>query len=395
MKTDDAFWVQLRTILAEMERVKPTLAPPPGRLGWLKRLILQLTRPLGVPQMDFNKQLSQALAQLATSSESISRRMDMLETSVKDLDAAFEKLSANLNSIVHSASRGAAAQQQQPAATDEAPPPRPRTLLEAVERGFYLQNICPGAFNVLDEIEDWDVLMILDACRFDAFERIWEQFPPGTLPGKLAKRISLGSHTATWLKRTFRERDSEAGKIVYLATNPHISGKYLARMGIDAQFAHVEELFTTCWDARERTVMPQRMAEEYLRLRERFPGKKFILHFLQPHSPYVGKTRIRTGQRPDMPSPVNADGVPLTAPTDLALIEDCQVSLADGLKAYDDNLRLALEVIIGLLPSIPGRVAITADHGELFGEYGVFGHVEEMYVPELIEVPYLAVTKQT
>ena len=36
-------------------------------------------------------------------------------------------------------------------------------------------------------------------------------------------------------------------------------------------------------------------------------------------------------------------------------------------------------------------VVITADHGEAFGEFGIFGHPCGTPLPELIVVPYLAV----
>lgn len=382
MKTDQTFWTDVQKLLDELARLRPSLEARPGRATWLKRMLLQLARPFAVPQMDFNKQLTILLERLTAAAESTSQRLDALETAIGRQDAALQKLAEAMQKA-----------SVRPAGTMAdidlaAAPAKPRTVQEAIERGFYLQNTCPGRFNVLDEIENWDVLMVLDACRYDAFERVWRQMPHGQLKGQLDKRISVGSHTVTWLKQTFRDRDRDAARIVYLATNPHISKRHMARLGMDAGFAHIEELYQTRWDDRERTVMPAAVAEEYLRLRDAMPGRKFILHFLQPHTPYVGKTRVRTSTSAEMPGAVDADGVPNSGPTELALIEDCQISLAQGLQAYDDNLRLVLDCVMGLLPKISGRVAITADHGELFGEYGIYGHPEELYVPELIEVPW-------
>lgn len=39
--------------------------------------------------------------------------------------------------------------------------------------------------------EEWDYLIILDACRYDYFAAIWENY----FDGELEKRVSLGSGT--------------------------------------------------------------------------------------------------------------------------------------------------------------------------------------------------------
>jgi hypothetical protein len=42
--------------------------------------------------------------------------------------------------------------------------------------------------------------------------------------------------------------------------------------------------------------------------------------------------------------------------------------------------------------NIDNRVAITADHGNLFGEWGLYGHPMETPVPALITVPWATMT---
>ena len=389
-KLDESFWADLRKLQDELMRGQPRLEPPPGRLRWLKRIILQIVRPLAVPQIEFNRHLLARLDRIETALRLSSDRLDSLDEMPQRLDKAMERFTGSVRESLERHGRLASAASAPPAGepVPAGTPAQPPSLREALERGFYLQNIHPGRFSVLDEIENWDVLMILDACRCDAFERVWRQMPAGALPGTLHKRVSVGSHTISWLKETFRGRDAEAGRIVYLATNPHVSAKYLAQIGVSARFAHIEHLWDTRWDPRERTVMPQAVVEEYLRLREQFPDKKFILHFLQPHTPYVGKTRVRMNQPAEMPTAVDENGQPRRVPTELALLEDCQVGLQECWQAYDDNIRLALDCIAGLMAKRPPRAVISADHGELFGEYGMYSHVQDMNIPELIEVPW-------
>jgi len=63
-----------------------------------------------------------------------------------------------------------------------------------------------------------------------------------------------------------------------------------------------------------------------------------------------------------------------------------------ALKLYEENLRIALESVAELSPtSSTGRVVTTADHGEAFGEEGVWEHHIETHIPPLMEVPWLEV----
>jgi hypothetical protein len=45
-----------------------------------------------------------------------------------------------------------------------------------------------------------------------------------------------------------------------------------------------------------------------------------------------------------------------------------------------------------LLENVDGRVAITADHGNLFGEWGLYGHPMHTPVPALLAVPWAEAT---
>ncbi len=55
---------------------------------------------------------------------------------------------------------------------------------------------------------------------------------------------------------------------------------------------------------------------------------------------------------------------------------------------YERNLRLALEAVKELLPELEGDIVITSDHGEAFGEEGVWEHHDDTHIPVLTEVPW-------
>ena len=63
------------------------------------------------------------------------------------------------------------------------------------------------------------------------------------------------------------------------------------------------------------------------------------------------------------------------------------------MRYHEDNLRIALESITDLLDSLDGDVVITADHGEAFGEQGVWEHHIETHIPPLVEVPWLKIDR--
>lgn len=68
-------------------------------------------------------------------------------------------------------------------------------------------------------------------------------------------------------------------------------------------------------------------------------------------------------------------------------------SVEDAWNAYKDNLKLALRHADQLLDYLEGRIIITSDHEECFGEMGIFAHPQRVHIPPLIEVPYLVINK--
>ena len=61
--------------------------------------------------------------------------------------------------------------------------------------------------------EDWDNLVILDACRYDYFA---EQ---SNLNGTLTTRISRASATREWVRANFTDR--QLHDVVYVSANPN------------------------------------------------------------------------------------------------------------------------------------------------------------------------------
>ncbi len=259
---------------------------------------------------------------------------------------------------------------------------------------FMIYRILPHSGVKVVE-EDWDYLIVLDACRYDIFKEL------NTIPGKLEKKISLGSSTLEWLKKNFTEFYED---IVYVSANPYISNveikgfritdRSLSFRGAD-HFFKVEKVWEYGWDERLNTVPPKIVTEAALRMKRKYPNKRMIIHYLQPHAPWIGETRISSRElNRSNPSTRNDVWGNFVAGGKIwELIEEGVISLEFAKRAYRDNLRLVLNEVKKLVENLEGKIVITADHGECFGEKFIFEHPAGIYIKELVEIPWLVIEK--
>lgn len=228
---------------------------------------------------------------------------------------------------------------------------------------------------------DWDSLIVLDACRADAFESVadLEWFD------HYERRVSKASMTKEWMQKNFGDR--ELGDTVYVTTNP-----YTVTEAGDA-FHHIEPLWNTHFDADLGTVPPKAVVSEANVVAEEFPEKRLIVHFVQPHHPFIADPYVSTLSQWDVDQLANGERPP--HPHDP--FEALSMGLLDRervWKAYTDTLELVLENATTLADSLPGRTVLTADHGNMFGEPGwplplpVYGHPPGLRSPELTETPW-------
>ena len=132
------------------------------------------------------------------------------------------------------------------------------------------------------------------------------------------------------------------------------------------------------WDDELGTVPPEEVTNAALRNREKYPDKRMIIHYVQPHHPWIGKTRAEN---------LNT----LWNRKEYHKIKDIETVK----KAYKDNLKLVLNEVKKLIGGLDGKVIVTADHGELFGEWFLYRHPHKVHVKGLVEVPWLVIEKGT
>lgn len=220
--------------------------------------------------------------------------------------------------------------------------------------------------------EDWDNLIILDACRYDEFERIAD-----SLPGALELRESRGSHSREFVEANFENKLLH--DVVYLSCNLFFA-KLQPELGCEIhRFASIHEL--EGWENTHPTY-PETVTKHASEFASEYPNKRLIVHYIQPHTPFIGDTGREHFNMSD------GVGIMWRRP-----------ELTDNilLKAYRENLKLVVDEVQNLLDDLDGRTVITADHGEFLGDRSSpvpvkeYGHLYGIHADHLVRVPWLVI----
>lgn len=229
--------------------------------------------------------------------------------------------------------------------------------------------------------EDWDNLFVLDACRADLFEAVvdQEQFDD------YQRVTSLGSMTEEWTEKNFQSR--EFGDTVYIACNP------ITSQTAPDSFHELIEVWRNAFDEERKTIMPEAIAAAARDAHEKYPNKRLIVHFLQPHIPFVESPELvfRDWWSPDG-SFDEADAEPprnVWGSLSMGLVDYDEVW-----DAYKQNLRLGFDEAMDLADDLPGKTVITSDHGNMMGErtwpipIRLYGHPRDLRANPLVTVPW-------
>lgn len=214
--------------------------------------------------------------------------------------------------------------------------------------------------------QEWDYLIVLDACRYDTFEEVnW-------LDGDLKKARSRGSSSTEWLKENFTEFYDD---IAYVSANAFVSPTDHGDFRSDEHFPEVFPVFMNPRYEKAGAATPEAVNSKVKQIDNDFPDKRKIIHYIQPHGPFIGDKNLEKGDI----------GIE-------KLLQDYDVSEIRG--AYRSNLEYVLEGVERLLPYLEGKIVITADHGQAFGEKGFYAHPPGIHTSELVEVPWFEIEKQ-
>lgn len=137
-------------------------------------------------------------------------------------------------------------------------------------------------FSVVDE--EGDNLIVLDSCRFDAFEKV------NNIPGKLDKKTSKGTTTIQRLNQNFTEY---YGDIVYLSTvafvdeRPTDANYQEKRFEAKRHFHQIERVRGGKGIENGAYISPEETTNAAKKFVRKYPDKRKIIHYSQPHLPFV------------------------------------------------------------------------------------------------------------
>lgn len=280
---------------------------------------------------------------------------------------------------------------------------------------------------------EWDVLCLLDGCRYDlmceAAADGRHEFLPD--PDDVDVLWSVGSQSAEWMAETFgSDHRAEMARTAYLTGNPFTaqSGDQLAAIDTHPlplaaeDFGLLYEPWRDEWtDADISTIPPGPLTDAAIatwRRRDDLGVERVVVHYMQPHAPFRSRSDwflgdADTGGWGRIEDDDESDG---TEDVDLAALDpetreflealdagteemrDPWTRVRDGelpadefWRAYRDNLAWVLEDVARLVENCDGTVALSSDHGNAAGEYGVWSHPPAVHLPALRRVPWVEV----
>lgn len=222
-----------------------------------------------------------------------------------------------------------------------------------------VNQVYPAGTNVFDH--DWDLLILLDACRVDLAEEIAPEYSCLDTPDTLT---SVGSSSLEWLRRTFTaEYADEMQHTAYITGNPF---SYRVLDHDDLQV--FDEVWRYAWDDERGTIPARPLTDRTIKTARSQDPNRLIVHYMQPHLPSVpkplseGMNRETLGQGAGWESPWKR-------------LRRGELEFETVWEAYRANLEYVLEDVQLLLENVDAeRAVISADHGNAAGEYGIYGH---------------------
>ncbi|WMT06722.1 hypothetical protein NP511_15175 [Natrinema thermotolerans] len=263
---------------------------------------------------------------------------------------------------------------------------RPEYALWELQRIAFDLRHSGDAIDVMEQ--DWDNLILLDACRYDRFEA------QNTMSGDLSAVVSHGGRSWEFMQGNFV--GEQFHDTVYVTANPHTE-----KLSDDV-FHAVWPLYLDAWDDDHETVLPEDVADAVLEAHRQYPDKRIIAHFMQPHRPYLGETAKSLQEAYEIRGfnrNIAETGARTDQPSFATLVERGEIPIDEARQAYRETLDIVLEHVSSLTDKLFGKTVISADHGEMLGDQLTpltnpkFGHSHKylrnrtLYVVPWLELP--------
>lgn len=224
--------------------------------------------------------------------------------------------------------------------------------------------------------KEWDNLVIIDAARHDIYQE--------EINSEAESRITQESNSGGFIEKNFSEGDWS--DTVVITANPFYNKEHFKkRTGreLDDVFHTVFHTWKTEWNEKEGTVMPEDMIKNIKTAEKLFPEKRKIAHFMQPHYPFINSDLKTIGY-----GDAFRENKDYKEGNIWQEAESGRANHKKVLEAYKKNYRVIKPHLKELNGVLSGDCYITADHGNLLGESGIYGHPGKSRDKPLRKVPW-------
>lgn len=135
--------------------------------------------------------------------------------------------------------------------------------------------------------QDWRQLIVLDACRYDVFEKVFRKYVSGKLEKVITPAVNVGRDafaTREWCEAVFKETYKDT---IYISGNPGIPHFPAWDFSIKDRFFKITDAWKRGWNEETRTVSPKVVSQIAQKTKKKYPAKRLIVHYMQPHAPYI------------------------------------------------------------------------------------------------------------
>ncbi len=237
---------------------------------------------------------------------------------------------------------------------------------------------------------EWDVLVLLDACRVDLMADVAPEYEwlPSSEAVEAGAIDSVAGSSKEWMRRTFdpeRTDPAELSRTAYVTGNP-FSAEVL---GDDHPLGLLDEVWRYAWDDDLGSIRPEPITDRTIDARRSGEFDRVVVHCMQPHVPFLDRPDLHAGYRPEEwgspDSVVDADETGLNV---WGRVRDGDLERDEVWAAYADNLRLGLDAVDALRHNVDGTLVVSSDHGNALGELGIWGHPDKP-VSSVRRVPWI------
>ena len=270
---------------------------------------------------------------------------------------------------------------------------------------------------------DWDILIIIDTCRYDFFKETYKDIFGDQ--GKLKKLISPATWTGAWVAEMFHGECLD--DTIFISAHKWLNskgpskeqvrvfserlkyGKMIRELDATKIFKEIVDVWEFGYNEKIRAVDPNIMTKETIKTIEKNPKCHVITQYFQIHDPYiyysndlpVKRKKISFENLYNFIGAIISDEVlcklrELTGRLPVNALSYYYLKYGEeGIrKGYREDLKLMLGYVKKIADKFPDKkVVITSDHGERLGEGGDFGHSGQRD-KVIIEVPWYEISSR-